>query len=87
MPSLTKELKGGINMKVYERYENNKYYYPEDMKTIIDYLNTRGRILVKENTIENLYHVFSYEYYGVVWMSIYGGVLEKFEEWLTNYEI
>lgn len=74
-------------MKVYERYEDNKYYYPEDMKTIIKYLNSHGRILVKESTIENLYHAFSYEYYGVVWMSIYTGVLEKFEEWLTNYEI
>lgn len=74
-------------MKAYERYENVKHYYPADMRAIINYLNARGRILVKESTIENLYHVFSYEYYGVAWMSIYDGVLEKFEEWLTNYEI
>lgn len=74
-------------MKVYVRNEDNKFYYPEDMKTILNYLKERGQVFVKDTTIENLYSRFSDEMYSAGWMSVYDGVLESFENWLSELEI
>lgn len=73
-------------MKVYERYNKNRFVYPKDMELILDYLKKHGEILVNESTIESLYYDFSYEVYDAAWMSVDNKLLEEFEEWLNNYE-
>ena len=73
-------------MRVYERYETNDFSYPEDMEKILDYLNSHGKILVKESTIEDLYYDFSDENYSAGWMGVNDEVLEHFEDWLNDYE-
>lgn len=72
-------------MRVYER-KYSEFTYPEDMKKILDYLNERGKILVSEKTIENLWYDFSDEYCAS-WLCAHEDWLERFEEWLTNIEI
>lgn len=74
-------------MKVYERNDNSRYTYPEDMKLILDYLNTHGKILVKESTIEDLYYDFSDEKYCASWMCVNEQMLEEFEDWLNELEL
>ena len=73
-------------MRAYERKEYNNFRYPEDMKLIINYLNTHGKILVKYSVIENLYCDFSEEKYNAGWMSVDKKRLEEFEEYLNNWE-
>lgn len=73
-------------MKVYER-NDAKFAYPEDMRLILDYLNTHGKILVKESTIEDLYYDFSDEKYCASWMCVNGQMLEEFEDWLNELEL
>ena len=73
-------------MRAYERNEYNNFRYPEDMKLIIDYLKTHGKILVKYSVIENLYYDFSEEKYDASWMSVDKKRLEEFEEYLNNWE-
>ena len=72
-------------MKVYER-KCSDFCYPEDMAKILKYLNERGRILVKESTIEDLYFDFS-ETHAAGWLIVNDGNLEEFEEWLSNVDI
>ena len=74
-------------MKVYERNEYNNFTYPDEMKHILDYLNERGKILVKASTIESLYYEFSEERYCASWVCIDERMLEEFEEWLTEKDI
>lgn len=74
-------------MKVYERNDNGRYTYPEDMRLILDYLNTHGKILVKESTIEDLYYDFSDEKYCASWMCVNEQMLEEFEDWLNELEL
>lgn len=73
-------------MKVYERNEPN-FAFPEDMKLILDYLNARGKILVKASTIEDLYYDFSDEKYCAGWMCVDKQILAEFEEWLNELEL
>lgn len=72
-------------MKVYER-KYTKFAHPEDMKLILDYLNERGKILVREGTIENLYYEFS-ETHCAGWLIVHEETLAAFEEWLTKVDI
>lgn len=72
-------------MRVYER--KHDFTFPEDMKKILDYLNTYGKILVKDSTIECLYYEFCDEKYDAGWMSISNKILDEFEEWLNEYEL
>ena len=74
-------------MKVYERNENNNFVYPEEMKLILDYLNSHGKILVKESTIEDLYFEFSDDMYCASWMGVNEQRLEEFEDWLNELEL
>ena len=74
-------------MKVYIRNEFNNFTYPDEMKHILDYLNERGKILVKASTIESLYYEFSEERYCASWVCIDERMLEEFEEWLIEKDI
>ena len=74
-------------MKVYERFENVAFEYPEDMNVILKYLKSRGKIFVRYSTIEELYRVFSEDKYCAGWMTVDGDILEEFEAWLREYEV
>lgn len=74
-------------MKVYERFIEDRFDYPEDMSIIIKYLKSRGKILVSYSTIEELYRDFSEDKYCAGWMTVNGDILEEFEEWLHEYEM
>jgi hypothetical protein len=69
-------------MKVYRRYNQNKFYHQKDMELILDYLNKHGEILVDESAIEDLYCDFSYEKYRASWMIVDEKMLE---DWLNDY--
>lgn len=74
-------------MKVYEENYKSEFSYPEDMKKILNHLNSNGNFLVSESIIEDLYHDFSDEIYGDDWTSVNERVLEEFEAWLwDDYE-
>lgn len=73
-------------MRVYKKYLEFDYAYPEDMKLIIDYLKKNGEILVSMSTIENLYYDFSSEKYCASWMSVNEQMLEEFADWLNDYD-
>lgn len=73
-------------MKVYKRCYKYIYDYPEDMEAIIGYLKNHGEILVNKLQIESLYYEFSREVYNDGWMKVDDEILEKFEEWLSNYD-
>jgi len=74
-------------MKVYEKYRDERFYYPEDMERILRYLNNHGNILVKPTTIEQLYFEFSDNKYCASWMSVNEDILEEFADWLDEFEL
>ena len=71
-------------MRVYIR---NDFTFPEDMMRILNYLNARGKIIVKDSTIEHLYRSFSDEKYCAGWMCVSEEILAEFEEWLNELEL
>lgn len=73
-------------MKVYNKYNRNRFGYPKDMELILDHLRKNGEILVNESTIESLYYDFSYENYAAGWMRVDEQRLEEFTDWLDEYE-
>ena len=75
-------------MRVYIKNETSDYRYPEDMKMILDYLNSHGKIMVKEKTIEDYYYDFCEEKYDAGWLgSITEERLEEFADWLAKKDI
>ena len=74
-------------MRVYEKYDNHNFTYPDEMERILDYLNRHGTLLVKPLTIEKLYYEFSEDQYCASWMCVDGGLLEEFADWLDKKEI
>ena len=80
-------MRGELNMKVYIRTMEYPYDYPEDMKLILDYLNSHGQVLVNGYTIEKLYREFSDDQYCAGWMSVDDQMLEEFERWLAKYDM
>jgi hypothetical protein len=73
-------------MKVYER-NGTKFMYPEDMTRILDYLHERGKVLVEDSVIEDLYCGFSDDIYCASWMEVTDERLAEFEEWLCKVEV
>lgn len=71
-------------MRVYIR---NKFAFPEDMMRILGYLKARGKIIVKDEMIEDLYYRFSDEKYCAGWMCVREEILAEFEEWLNELEL
>ena len=74
-------------MRVYEKYKNQDFDYPDDMKRILDYLNEHGTLLVKSLTVEKLYYEFSEDQYCASWMCVNDDVLEEFANWLDEKNI
>lgn len=65
----------------------DQYRYPEDMETIVSYLNEHGQVNVSEKTLEILYERFSENIYCAGWMGLDEEVLAEFAEWLSKIEI
>ena len=76
-------------MKVYRLNrvpDYDKFTYPEDMKMIMETLESRGKLFVTANTVENLYYQFSEECC-CGWRCVDEEVLNEFAEWLDRYEV
>lgn len=78
------------------RYDDgDKFTYPEDMKVIVDYLNSHGNIKCSAKLLEDLYGEFSDIEYAAGWMSITSdsgeveelgqNLLREFERWLDEH--
>ena len=74
-------------MRVYEKHASHDFYYPDEMKRILDYLNEHGTLLVKPLTVEKLYREFSEDEYCASWMCVNDDVLEEFADWLDEINI
>ena len=80
-------------MKVYELFEDFEPKYPDDMKVILNYLESRGKLNVRPKTVEGLYEDFSDDMYCAGWMSVQHrgeanyDLLQQFAEWLSKVDI
>lgn len=72
--------------KVFTRNKEYHFQYPEDMKVIMDYLNSIGEVHVDPDVIEDLYGDFSDQKYAAGWMQIDNTLLEEFADWLEDVE-
>lgn len=74
-------------MKAFEpKNKKYKFYHPEDMKIIIDYLERNGKINIEYELLENLY----YDYSDSVlcgWRCVDDESLQQFAEYLSNVEL
>jgi hypothetical protein len=74
-------------MKAYVKFEYADYLrHPEDTKKIINYLSEHGRLLVREDTVEDLYYKFCDEKFSAGWMSTDEDNLEYFADWLADLD-
>lgn len=71
-------------MKVYEK--KYKFWHPEDMKKIIDFLRTHGTLYVCDKIVESLYEKFSHDVYCAGWMTVDTDILIDFSEWLCQID-
>ena len=73
-------------MKAYIKNTNYTFYYPEDMKKILDYLNKNGKLNVSDKTVENLYCDFS-DRYAAGWLCVNEELLEEFADYIAEVEL
>ena len=73
-------------MKPFERFKAMQFNHPQDMDTILTYLEDKGKINVSYKTIEKLYCEYS-DGVGCGWRIVDEESLEEFMEWLEEYEI
>lgn len=79
-------------MKVYERWKNVECGHPEDMEKILTYLSSNGKLNISPASVERLYGDFSNELYDFYddrweWAPVTEEVLDRFADWLNDYEI
>lgn len=74
-------------MRAFEPFNKKiKYNHPEDMKTIIDYLETKGKINVEYLLLEDLYYDYS-DSVACGWRCVDDTSLEQFAEFLSRVEL
>lgn len=78
-------------MRAFESYEqeykkNLKFTYPEEMKTIIDYIEKSGKCNLDYKNLEKAWYVFS-EIYDATFLTPDDQFLHDFGEWLTDYDV
>ena len=66
--------------------ENINGNHPEDMKTIIDYLEATGKINIEKDFLEDLYYDYS-ESVCCGWRCVDPVSLDEFAEYLTHVEL
>ena len=74
-------------MRAFEPFNKRyKWKHPEDMKTIIDYLETEGKINIEYRFLEDMYYDYS-DAVGCGWRCVDIISLEQFAEFLSRVEI
>lgn len=74
-------------MKAYVKFEYADYLrHPEDTKKIINYLSEHGRLLVRGDTVEELYYAFCDEKFSAGWITPTEFKLEQFADWLADLD-
>ena len=63
-----------------------KFYHPEDMKQIIDYLKSNGKLNIELKLLEKMYYDYS-ETVCCSWRCVDDESLEQFAEYLSCCEI
>lgn len=74
-------------MRAYERYPNVEYDHPEDMEKILTYLNSNGKLNIFPASVERLYREFSIDVFYEDWAEATDVVLDRFADWLDDYEL
>ena len=64
----------------------DNFEYPEAMKKIIEYLESRGKLNADYNTLEDLYHEYS-DSVGCSWRIVDDESLSEFAKFLTRVEL
>ena len=74
-------------MRAFEPF-NRKYRWnhPEDMQTIIDYLESTGKVNIEKQCLEDLYYDYS-DSVCCGWRCVDAVSLEEFAEYLTHVEL
>lgn len=75
------------SVRVFIKNKETNFTYPDDMKKILDYLNSIGKILVSDSTIEELYYKFSDKEYCAGWVTVKEETLIEFADWLDKIEL
>ena len=74
-------------MKAYVKFEYPDYLrHPEDTKKIINYLSEHGRLLIRGDTVEELYYAFCDEKFSACWITPTEFKLEQFADWLADLD-
>ncbi len=74
-------------MRAFEPFNKKlRFYHPEDMKTIIDYLETKGKINIEYSLLEDMYYDYS-ESVACGWRCVDDTSLEQFAEFLARVEL
>ena len=77
-------------MKVFVRkndYQDVSPSYREDVRKIVQYLETVGTVYVRPRTVEDLYSRYSNEEYCAGWLAFDDEILEGFSRWLEAIEL
>ena len=69
---------------LFERFKCNIFDYPEDMKKIIEYLESIGRIYITYKELEGYYYKYS-ESLCCSWRIVDEDSLEEFADYLEKY--
>lgn len=72
---------------LFERFSSrfNRFDYPEDMKKIIEYLESIGRLYITYQEVEDYYYRYS-DSVCCGWRIVDEDSLEEFANYLENYE-
>ena len=72
---------------LFERFSSqfNKFDYPEDMKKIIEYLESIGRLYITYQQVEYYYYRYS-DSVCCGWRIVDEDSLKEFADYLENYE-
>ena len=69
---------------LFERFNYNRFDYPEDMKKIIKYLESIGRLYITYKEVEDYYYKYS-DSVCCGWRIVDEDSLEEFAAYLENY--
>jgi hypothetical protein len=74
-------------MRAFEPFNKRyRWNHPEDMKTIIDYLETKGKINIEYRLLEDMYYDYS-DSVACGWRCVDDISLEQFAEFLSRVEL
>ena len=74
-------------MCIFEPYKIDMTYELEDTPVIVNYLEKRGRVYVKDTTIAMFYRMFSNSVCDAGWMGVSEDTLLRFSDWLDSIDL